>query len=180
MHLLWPKVHFEVKMLEHPKFRSLSDILLLFRVACARDCAPCQKSAKHGGFVAVSTSTTTPLHYLTLPYSPFHSTPLYPTPLHPNPPHSTPPPSTTNTIAPTTTQATATVTLITSHYTNHTRLDYTTLPYTRLRYISYNHKYKHNYTCTRNYNSITLRYAELQIQLQYQVVPHKAVAEVSK
>ena len=37
-----------------------------FCVAGARDCAPCQKSAEHQGFVTVSSRTTTTLHSLQL------------------------------------------------------------------------------------------------------------------
>ena len=39
-----------------------------FRVAGARDCAPCQKWAKREGFVAFSITTTTTLHYTALTY----------------------------------------------------------------------------------------------------------------
>ena len=37
-----------------------------FRMAGARDCAPCQRRAKPEGFVAISTTTTTTLHSTTL------------------------------------------------------------------------------------------------------------------
>ncbi|CAL1144037.1 unnamed protein product [Cladocopium goreaui] len=78
---------------------ALLDVQMSFRVAGARDCAPCQKRAKREGFVAVSTTTTTththyttytPLHSTPLHSTPPHSTPLHSTPLHPTPLHSTP------------------------------------------------------------------------------------------
>ena len=43
----------------------LLDIQMSFRVAGARDCAPCQKWAKREGFVAISTT----LHYTTLHFT---------------------------------------------------------------------------------------------------------------
>ena len=52
-----------------------------------RNFAPCQKWAKHEGFVAVSTTTTTTLHYTTLHYTTLHYTTL----------HSTTPTTTTTT-----------------------------------------------------------------------------------
>ena len=54
-------------------FGPLLDVQMSFRVACARDCARCQKSAKREGFVAVSAITTTStLHNTTLHYTPSH------------------------------------------------------------------------------------------------------------
>ena len=49
---LWREAHFEVKMLETPGVRTLLDVQMSFRVAGARDCAPCQKRVKREGFVA--------------------------------------------------------------------------------------------------------------------------------
>ena len=40
---LWREAHFEVKMLKHQGFGPLLDVQMSFRVAGARDCAPCQK-----------------------------------------------------------------------------------------------------------------------------------------
>jgi len=39
----WREAHFEVKMLKTPGFGPLLDVEMSFRVAGARDCAPCQK-----------------------------------------------------------------------------------------------------------------------------------------
>ena len=69
-------------------FGPLLDVQMSFRVAGARDCAPCQKWAKREGFVAFSTTTTTtphytPIHYTTTTTTPsLHSTTLHYTPLH--------------------------------------------------------------------------------------------------
>ena len=49
---LWREAHFEVKMLKTPRVRTLLDVQMSFRLAGARDCAPCQKRAKREGFVA--------------------------------------------------------------------------------------------------------------------------------
>jgi len=40
---LWREAHFEVKMLKHHMLGPLFDVQMPFRVAGARDCAPCQK-----------------------------------------------------------------------------------------------------------------------------------------
>ena len=50
-------------------FGPLLDVQMSFRVAGARDCAPCQKWAKREGFVAVSTTTTTTPHYTPIHYT---------------------------------------------------------------------------------------------------------------
>jgi len=47
---LWREAHFQVKMLKALGVRT--DVQISFRMAGARDCAPCQKSAKRDGFVA--------------------------------------------------------------------------------------------------------------------------------
>ena len=39
---LWREAHFEVNMYKTPRFGPLLDVQMLFRVAGARDCAPCQ------------------------------------------------------------------------------------------------------------------------------------------
>ena len=50
---LWREAHFEVKMLKkHHMLGPLLVVQMSFRVAGARDCAPCQKWAKREGFVA--------------------------------------------------------------------------------------------------------------------------------
>ena len=78
---LWREAHFQVKMHKTPQCRNTfgswdvenifpnqkckkkltgtEHVQMLFRVAGARDCAPCQKWAKREGFVAVSATTTT-------------------------------------------------------------------------------------------------------------------------
>ena len=40
---LWREAHFEVKMLKHQGFGPLLEVQMSFRLAGARDCAPCQK-----------------------------------------------------------------------------------------------------------------------------------------
>ena len=54
---LWHEAHFQVNMLKTSKHHMLGPLLdgqMSFRVAGARDCAPCQKWAKREGFVSVS------------------------------------------------------------------------------------------------------------------------------
>ena len=51
---LWREAHFEVKMYKAQGVGPLLDVQMSFRVAGARDCAPCQKWAKREGFVAIS------------------------------------------------------------------------------------------------------------------------------
>ena len=52
---------------KHTTFGPLSDVQSSFRVAGARDCAPCQKWAKREGIVAFSTTTT--LRHTTLKHT---------------------------------------------------------------------------------------------------------------
>ena len=49
---LWREAHFKVKMYKTPHVRATFGVEMSFRVAGARDCAPCQKWAKREGFVA--------------------------------------------------------------------------------------------------------------------------------
>ena len=167
---------------------ALLDVQMSFRVAGARDCAPCQKRAKREGFVAVSTTTTTththyttytplhstplhPLHSTPLHSTPLHSTPLHSTPLHSTPLHSTPLHSTPLHSTPTTTKTTLHyttlryATLITLHYIP---LHFTTLHYTQLRYIHYTTTTAVTLRATliklHYANCITLRYTTLQLQ----------------
>ena len=58
-------------------FGPLLDIQMSFCVAGTMDSAPCQKWEKREGFVAVSTSDTSTLHYNTLQYTPLHYTQLH-------------------------------------------------------------------------------------------------------
>ena len=57
------------KVLKTDGLGPLLDVQMSFRMASARDCAPCQKWAKREGFVAVSTTTTTTVHS-----TPLHNT----------------------------------------------------------------------------------------------------------
>ena len=144
------------KCTKHQGFGPLLDVQMSFRVAGARDCAPCQKWAKREGFVAFSTTATTtphytPIHYTSLHYNynytftTFHYTTLHSTTLHYTQLHS--------------------ITL------NYTQLHYTTLHYTTLHYIplhynyNYNYIYNYNYNCNCNCN-YTLRYTNC-ITLHY-------------
>ena len=114
------------KCIKNHIFAPLLEVQMSFRVAGARDCAPCQKWAKREGFVAISTTTTTtphyiPIHYTTLQlqlqlhlhYIPIHYTPLHYTALNYTQLHS-----------------------ITLHYNtlHYTPLRYTTFHYTSLHY----------------------------------------------
>ena len=123
-------------------YGALFDIQMLLRVAGARDCAPCQKSAKREDFVAFSTTTTTTPHYTPIHYIQLHSITLHDIPLHYTTLHYTTLPSTT-------TLHSTTLHYITLHYTtfHYTTLHYTTLHYTTLHYT-------------------TLHYTTLQLQLQ--------------
>ena len=49
---LWREAHFEVKSVKTAGDGTLLDVQMSFRVAGARDCAPCQKWAKREAFVA--------------------------------------------------------------------------------------------------------------------------------
>ena len=57
------------KCTKHQMFAPLLEVRMSFRVAGARDCAPCQKWAKREGFVAFSTTTTTTPHYTPIQYT---------------------------------------------------------------------------------------------------------------
>ena len=62
--------HFcKLRCRESARFCCEKHIFWAFRLAGARDCAPCQKSAKREGFVSASTATATTLHYTTLCYT---------------------------------------------------------------------------------------------------------------
>ena len=123
-------------------FGPLFDVQMSFRVAGARDCAPCQKWAEREGLVAFSTATTTtphytPIHYTTLDYTKLHYTT---TTLHYIPLHYT-----------------------TLHYTplHSTTLHYTTLHSTTLHYTNYIYIYIYNYNYNYNNTTFTLRYTTL-------------------
>ena len=126
------------KCTKHHMSAPLLEVQMSFRVAGAKDCAPCQKWAKREGFVAFSTTTTTtphytPIHYttttiftaiftsiFTTTFTTFHYTTLHSMTLHYTTPHYTTPHHTT------------------LHYTTfpYTTLHYTTLHYTTLHYTT--------------------------------------------
>ena len=113
---LWREAHFQVKTHKAHHFRT------------TRDSAPFQKWAKREGFVAVSTTTTTTLHYTTLRSTTTTTTLHYAT-IHYTPLHST-----------------------TQHYTqlHYTTLHFTTLNYTtvqlQLHYITLHYTTLHSIT----------------------------------
>ena len=159
---LWREAHFEVKMLNKGSDHFL-EVQMSFRVAGARDCAPCQKWARREGFVAFSTTTTTtphytPTHYTTttttpsLHYTTLHSTTLRYTTLHYATLHST----TLNYITLHYTTTTTTLFYIPLHYTtlHYTQLHFTTLLYPTLHYI------------TLHYNTL-IAPPQKQLQLHY-------------
>ena len=127
------------KCTKHHMFAPLLEVRMPFRVAGARDCAPCQKWAKREGFVAFSTTTTTtphytPIHYTTTTTTPsLHSTTLNSTTLHCTQLHSI----TLHYI----TLHSTTLHYITLHYTtfHYTSLHYTTLPSTTLQLQLHNY-----------------------------------------
>ena len=120
------------KCTKHTMYGPFLEVQMSFRVAGARDCGPCQKWAKRGGFVAFSTTTITTLHYTTLQYITLHYNynytfttfyllhyaTLHYTPLHSSTLHS------------------ITLNYTTLHYAtlHSTTLHYTTLHYTTLHY----------------------------------------------
>ena len=97
----WGAKHISKSKCEkHQGIGPLLEVQMYFRLASARDCAPCQKWAKCEGSVAFSTTTTTtphyiPIHYATttnytfttfhyLHYTPRHYTTFHYTTLHYN------------------------------------------------------------------------------------------------
>ena len=61
---------------KHQGFGPLLDVEMSFRMAGARDCAPCQKRGKHEGIVSFSTTTTTTPHYTPIRYTTTNTTTL--------------------------------------------------------------------------------------------------------
>ena len=96
-------------------FGALLDVQMSFCVAGARDRAPGQKGAKLEGFMPVSTTPATAIHYATLHYTTLHYKTLHYTTLHPTTLHHTTLHSTTR---------------------HNTPLHYTTLHYTTLHYTT--------------------------------------------
>ena len=115
---------------KHISKSKVLDFQMLFCVAGAKDCAPCQKWENLEGFVAVSTTTTTTLHCnynynchchcncTTLHYTDYIT-------LHYTTPHHT------------TLTTTASYNYATSTTLNYTRLHYTRLHYITLHYTHY-------------------------------------------
>ena len=108
-------------------------VQMWFCVADARDSAPCQNWAKRASFVAVSTTSTSTIHYTTTTATTttLHYTTLNCTPLHYTSPRSTP-----------------------LHYT---QLHYATLPYTFQTYTSLIALH-HNYNSTTLQLQLQLHY----------------------
>jgi len=139
------------KCTKHTMYGPFLEVQMSFRLAGARDGAPCQKWAKREGFVAFSTTTTTTLHYTPIHYTTLqlqqqlhlHYILLHYTPLH--------------YIALNYTQLHYT----TLHYTHYITLDYITLHYTTLHYTTFHYTTLH-YT-TLHYTR--LHYIQLQLQL---------------
>ena len=155
------------KCTKHTTFGPLLDIQSSFRMASARDCAPCQKWAKCEGFVAFSNTTTTtphytPIHYTTTTTS-LHSTTLHSTTHHYTKLHYT-----------------------SLHYTTlhsttlQLQLHYTTLPSTTLHYITLHYTTQHyNYTTLRStplhsatLNCTTVHYITLHYTPPHHTTPH--------
>ena len=167
------EAHFQVKMLKTPGFRTTFGGSDSFRLAGARDCAPCQQWAKRAGFVAFSTTTTTAPHYTPTRYTNY----------------------TTTTTTTTRSLHSTTLHYATLHYTqlhsitqHHTTLHYTTLRSNSLHYITLHYitihytplHYNYNYATTFHYtplhsttlNFTTLHYTTLHyIPLHYTTLP---------
>ena len=142
------------KCTKHTMYGPFLEVQMSFRVAGARDCAPCQKWAKREGFVAFSTTTTTTPHYTPIHYNynynytftTFHYTKLHYTTLHCNQLHS------------------ITLHYTTLHYTplHHTTLHYTTLHYLPLHFATLHYTTLHNTTTTTTQlDPTTLHYTKL-------------------
>ena len=151
------------KCTKHLSVGPLLEVQVSFRVTGARDCAPCQKSAKREGFCSIF-NLQPPLHHITLQYTTLqlqsslqsslhsaaharlHSTTLLYTTLHYTQLH-----------------------WMTLHYTtlHHTTLHYTTFHYTTLHYTTFHYITLHylplHYTPLHyiTLHLITLHYATL-------------------
>ena len=205
---LWREAHFQVKMYKahhfwklrcrksarrcgakhiskskytkHTMYGPFLEVQMLFHVAGARDCGPCQKWAKREGFVAFSTTTTITLHhttlqyiyttlqpqlqlhlhYILLNYTPLHYTALNYTQLH-----------YTTLLVHCSTLHSTTLHYITLHYTTlhyitlrYTTFYYTTLHYTPLHYTSLHYTTLNSTTLQLHYTTFhytTLNYTTL-------------------
>ena len=157
----WGAKHISKSKCEkHQGIGPLLDVQMSFRVASARDCAPCQKWAKQFGFCSIfnynhhyTTLHSNTLHYnykLHLHYIPLptpHSTTLLSTPLHYTTFHYT------------------TLHYTTLHYTalHYTPLHYTTLHFTSLHYTPHQYSTLH---------SITLHYTTLHYTTRHYTTLH--------
>ena len=130
---------------------ALLDVRMSFCVAGTRDSAPCQKQ-KREGFVAVSATTTTALHYITLHYTPLQLQLQLIKNYNYN--HNY-----------------ITLHYATLRYTKYTTLHYTTLTFTlhctRLHYTIPHYSTQHYNT--RQYTTRNCTTPQLQLQLQVQL-----------
>ena len=183
---LWREAHFEVNMFKNQGFGQLLDVEMSFRVAGARDCAPCQKWAKREGFEAFPTTTTTTPHYTPIRYTTttpsLHSTTLHATTLHYITLHYNPLHYTTlryTTLHYTTLQLHYTTFHYTTlHYTplhsttlHYTTLNYTTLHYTPLHYTQLHYTTLH-YTTHTTPHYTTLNYTTLHYTTLHYIPLH--------
>ena len=176
------------KCTKHISVGPLLEVQVSFRMAGARDCAPCRKSAKREGFVAYSTynhhyttlrSNTLHynynlhynLHYIPLHYATLHSTTLHYTTLNYTEWHRT-------TLHYTTSHNT-TLHCIPLHYTT---LHYTTLHYTTLHYTTFHYTTLHYiplHFITLHYTTlhlITLHYTRLHYTTPHHTTLHETAS----
>ena len=172
VHAVVARSTFPSQNVKHAMYGPFLEVQMSFRVAGARDCAPCQKWPKREGFVAFSTTTTTTPHYIPIHYTTttttttpsLHSTTLRSTTVHCTQLHSI-------TLLHYTTLHYTTLHYTPLHYTtlhyttlHCTTLHYTTLHYLPLHYITLHYIYTtlHNATTTTTQNYTTLHYITLQ------------------
>ena len=179
LHAVVARITYPSKCAKHTILGPLLEVQMLFCVASAGDCAPCQESAKqpsphytHYNYIQNDNYITlhyviycialhsTPLHYttrqpMTLHYTTLHWIALHYTTLHLSILHYTTLHYTTQTTATTTTSLHCT-TLHPLHYTN------------------YNYKYKcnYNYNYNNTANYITLHYVSLHDTTLHRIALH--------
>ena len=175
VHAVVARSTFPSQNVKHTMYGPFLEVQMSFRVAGARDCAPCQKWPKREGFVAFSTTTTTTPHYIPIHYTTttttttpsLHSTTLRSTTVHCTQLHSITLLHYT-TLHYTTLHYTplhyTTLHYTTLHYTtlHYITLHYTTFHYTTLHYITLHYTTLHNATTTTTQNYTTLHYITLQ------------------
>ena len=174
--LLWREANFEVKRAKKLTVRGIWGVRMSFCVAGVKGCTPGQKWAKHEGFVAVSTTTTstttisyttqhdTTLNYITLHCTALHyTTPNYTT-VHCTTLHSTTPNYTT---VHCTTLHSTTLHFTTQHYTTphcttlHLPLHYTTPTTTTTTTLHFAATTLHH-TTSRYTSLVTVHYTTVQ------------------